>query len=400
MRSRGQTSRHARNSIGAALLGAAVACLLGCVDEEPGEGSESGAPPGPEPRAGFIASSRCASCHPAEYERWTGSHHDAAMQVASDETVLGDFDDARFAHFPVVTRFFRRDADFWVETEGADGETAEFPVRYTFGVEPLQQYLIELPGGRLQALSVAWDSGRGRWFDLYPDDRFEPGDPLHWTGRLQRWNTMCAECHSTDLRRGYDVENDVYRTTWAEIDVGCQACHGPAEAHVRWAEAYPGVAAAAPANTGLEVHFDAAEARREIEVCAPCHSRRHRIRDEERAGRPLLDSYVPATLREGLYHPDGQIDAEVYVYGSFVQSRMYQRGVRCSDCHDPHGLTLREEGNALCTGCHQTAPDPRFPTLTRKRYDAPAHHFHLEDSEGARCVACHMPARPSLHRAY
>jgi predicted CXXCH cytochrome family protein len=315
------------------------------------------------------------------------------MQVASDETVLGDFEDARFAHFPVVTRFFRKDEEFYVNTEGPDGRTADFRVPYVFGVEPLQQILVELPGGRLQALGIAWDTQRGQWFDLYPDERFEPGDPLHWTGRLQRWNTMCAECHSTQLRRGYDVEGGVYQTSWAEIDVGCQACHGPGEAHVRWAEALAGAAAPEAADDGLVVHFDAADARGEIETCAPCHSRRHRIRSEERPGRPLLDGYVPATLREGLYHADGQIDGEVYVYGSFAQSRMYQRGVRCTDCHDPHDLTLREEGNALCTRCHQQQPDPRFPTLARKTYDGPAHHFHPAGSEAARCVACHMPAR-------
>src|SRR3989304_2758946 len=120
---------------------------------------------------------------------------------------------------------------FRVATDGPGG-SGEFEVAYVFGVEPLQQYLLALPRGRLQALTVAWDtrpkaqSGQ-RWFHLYPDEVIAPDDPLHWTGRLQNWNLMCAECHSTALEKGYDFESDTYETTWSEIDVSCEACTGP-----------------------------------------------------------------------------------------------------------------------------------------------------------------------------
>ncbi len=212
-----------------------LATLLACGPPEEAQqaaDAAGGLPPAAAVHEPFVEAGACAGCHPQQAERWAGSHHDLAMQPATQETVLGDFDDASFAHFPVMTRFFRRDGRFFVNTEGPDGQNEDFEVLYTFGVEPLQQYLVELPGGRLQALPIAWDTERGRWFHLTPDERAEPGDPFHWTGRYQRWNAMCAECHSTGLAKGYDVESDTYRTTWAGIDVGCQACHGPGASHV------------------------------------------------------------------------------------------------------------------------------------------------------------------------
>jgi predicted CXXCH cytochrome family protein len=340
----------------------------------------------------YVKSAACAECHPTQHQQWAGSHHDQAMQPATAETVRGSFNDVRVSHRGVISRFFKRDGRFFVNTEGPDGKTADFEVRYTFGVAPLQQYLVEFPGGRLQGLTIAWDTGKKRWFPLYPTERFAPDDPLHWTGRYQNWNAMCADCHSTDLKKNYDLAGDTYRTAWSEINVGCEACHGPGEAHVAWARAAKGKAAK-PGADGLVVRLKTADARAEVDMCAACHARRTRLGVEDRPGQPFLDRFRPDLLRAGRYHADGQQLDEVYVYGSFLQSKMYQRGVRCSDCHEPHSLKLRAEGNAICTRCHQTQPDARFPTLTAKAYDTPAHHFHKAGSPGARCVNCHMPAK-------
>jgi predicted CXXCH cytochrome family protein len=270
---------------------------------------------------------------------------------------------------------------------------ADFEVKYTFGVYPLQQYLIEFPGGRVQCLTIAWDTEERRWFHLYPDERIPPGDSLHWTGRSQRWNSMCAECHSTDLRQGYDLATDSYEVTWSEIDVGCEACHGPGSAHVAWAEAAEAAGVPASGAPELLVDFKNGDSRTQVEVCAPCHSRRHRVSGEDEVGTPYLDDFMPELLREGLYHADGQVEGEVYVYGSFLQSKMYHRGVRCSDCHESHGAVLWAAGDALCVRCHNEPPDPRFPTLIAKRYDTRSHHFHPQDSTGAACVGCHMPPK-------
>jgi len=317
----------------------------------------------------YIDDGTCANCHASEFGAWQGSHHDLAMQEATEDTVLGDFGDAEFTRFGVTSRFFSRDGRYLVNTEGPDGQPGDFEIAYTFGVEPLQQYLIGLGGGRLQSLSLAWDSEAGRWFHLSPEANIPPGDPFHWTGLYQNWNLMCAACHSTNLRKNYDAGSGTYNTTWSAIDVGCQACHGPGEDH------------AASPETDLLVRFGERDAAYAVDQCGACHSRRYPVSVAAIPGDALLDHYVPETLRAGLYYPDGQILDEVYVYGSFVQSRMYAEGVGCTDCHDPHGLGLRAPGNALCTGCHESD------------YDSGAHHFHEAGTEAAQCVNCHMPAR-------
>jgi predicted CXXCH cytochrome family protein len=325
------------------------------------------------------------------------------MQPANEQTVLGDFSGATFTYFGRTSTFYREGERFVVRTEGPDGSDQDFDIQYTFGVTPLQQYLIEFPGGRLQALGIAWDArpleeGGQRWFHLYPDDNVEPGDRLHWTGRDQTWNYQCADCHSTNLEKNYDLETDTYATSWSEIDVGCESCHGPGSEHLEWARR-AGDDALRASDVGLTVDLSrrgqwrfaegdtvarldsAPPPNVEIATCAPCHSRRQMIDDQHPPGAPPLDGMRVALLEPGLYHPDGQILEEVYVYGSFVQSRMHSAGVTCSDCHDPHALNVRSAGNALCSRCHQSAA-----------YDTPAHHFHEPESTGASCVECHMPA--------
>jgi len=337
----------------------------------------------------YVGDTTCADCHAKESREWHGSHHQHAMQRATAETVLGDFRDATFSQHGITSRFFTRGGRFFVRTEGHDGKPADFEIAYTFGVAPLQQYFIEFPGGRLQSLTVAWDTGRKRWFSLYQGEKIALDDPLHWTGRYQNANLMCAECHTTDFRKGYDAAADTYRSGWKEINVGCQACHGPGADHVAWARR----GGRGGGATGLVVSFRAGDSRYEVDACATCHSRRARIAAGEHPGKPLYDTFRPESLRAGLYHPDGQQLDEVYEYGSFRQSKMYQLGVRCSDCHNPHTGKIRAEGNAVCLQCHRPEANPRFPTLAHKVYDSPAHHFHKDGSPGARCVNCHMPTK-------
>ena len=358
------------------------------------------------PAAAFVGKAACTACHAEEAGRWTGSHHDLAMQEATDDTVLGDFANASLTHYGVTSTFSRQDDGFMVRTEDADGEPADFEIRYVFGVHPLQQYLIEFPGGRLQALSLAWDTrtkeqGGQRWFHLYPDEKIAHDDELHWTRPSQNWNSMCAECHSTHLQKNYDARSRSFSTTWSEIDVSCEACHGPGSVHVAWAEQRPGWERH-QADMGLELLLDerkgvtwpidpqTGNARRsvprdtdkEIEMCARCHARRSPITRQYVHGDRLMDHYLPRRLDEGMYFADGQMDDEVYVYGSFVQSRMFHAGVTCSDCHDPHGADLKVTGNAVCLQCHQA-----------EKYDAPSHHFHKDEASGGSCAECHMPPR-------
>ncbi|UCG06836.1 MAG: tetratricopeptide repeat protein [Desulfobacterales bacterium] len=354
------------------------------------------------PAATFSGSKKCMDCHKAEYDMWQNSLHDRAMEIANKTTVLGDFNDAVVEFHGITTRFYRKEDKFFVHTQGPNGEMSEFEITHTFGWYPLQQYLVPFSGGRLQCLPIAWDVKEKKWYHLYPDNSIDPQDWLYWTNAGQNWNGMCAECHSTNLKKNYDIHSDTYQTTWSEIDVSCEACHGPGSPHVEWA-GLPEMARPQTANYELVVRTKGMDSREQVELCAPCHARRAILGDYTHAEPDLLDSMLPSLLIPELYFADGQIFEEVYVYGSFTQSKMYSRNVRCSDCHDVHNIKKVKEGNALCLQCHRASI-----------YDTKTHHFHKKEGEkgdpiksaddrvlfdvgtGAECVQCHMPERPYM----
>ncbi len=353
----------------------------------------------------YVGSEVCQSCHQAEYQEWTESHHFRAMQKATPETVLGDFSDVRYEYGGLSHRFFRQGDQFLVETDNAQGELETFAISYTFGFEPLQQYLIAFPDGRYQALNIVWDSrpaseGGQRWYHLYPEEdeggAITSQHPLHWTGSFQNWNSRCANCHSTRLVRNYQPGNNSYQTSWSEMTVGCEACHGPAQAHLAWS-----VSNRAQPNPGFSHDLSKlspwlpvadqptfryqgdpntrGQTSHQLGVCAACHSRRAEM-DEDHAGKDYNDLFQLRLIEEPLYYADGQMLDEVFEYGSFLQSKMYQAGVVCTNCHQPHSGKLLAEGNAMCGQCH-------LPTV----FDQPSHHHHETGSSGAACVNCHMP---------
>ncbi len=352
---------------------------------------------GPAPT--FIGSQKCMDCHKKEYDSWQDSHHDHAMDMANEKSVLGDFENAVFEINGITSRFYRKEGKFFVYTQGPDGRMGEFEITHTFGWYPLQQYLVPFPGGRMQCLPIAWDVKEKKWYHLNPDAPVDPKDWLYWTNAGQNWNGMCAECHSTNLKKNYNIKSDTYQTTWSDIDVGCEACHGPGSLHVEWTE-LPDMARPQAENYALIVKTSGLRSRELVELCAPCHSRRAILGDYTHAEPDLLDSMLPGLLMPELYFPDGQILDEVYVYGSFTQSKMYHRDVRCSDCHDVHSAKLIKEGNDLCLQCHRA-----------DQYDSKEHHFHKKKGEegepvrssdgrllfdigsGAECIQCHMPGR-------
>jgi predicted CXXCH cytochrome family protein len=362
------------------------------------------------PRApqGYAGSSACAACHVPEAAAWRHSHHAIAQAAATPGTVRGDFNGARISFKGSTGRFYRNGDAYIVETEGADGKPANFPVSYSFGFAPLQQYLVTFPDGRLQVLPWAWDTrpaaaGGQRWFHLYQNQPIPASDPLHWTGRMQNWNFMCAECHTTGLRKRYDAARNSYDTIFAEVSVGCESCHGPGAAHVAWArngrdphtprQGFATQAARRPPAdwtpnpaTGSPAHGVARPAGDEVEVCAQCHSRRSEFREGWLPGQPLTDTHLPTFLDAGLFEDDGQMKDEVFNDQSFKQSLMYARGVVCSDCHDPHAGGLRIEAGApaasVCAQCHQSA-----------RFATPAHTGHAAGPGAPDCLSCHMPAR-------
>ena len=327
------------------------------------------------------------------------------MQEADEATVLGDFNNVKFKHFAVESTFFKRDGKFMVRTDGPDGKPADYAISRTFGVWPLQQYMVAFPGGRYQMLPIAWDArtqaeGGQRWFHLSPGEKMEHKDPLHWTGRYQNWNLQCAACHSTNLVKGYDAASDSYKTTFSEINVSCEACHGPASRHMawaakakapyapgsdkglvslksRWQDAWKFRSATAP-HAQRDKPADAAV----MNSCAACHARRSTLVEHGAPGGPLEDTHRLAMLTSPTFHADGQQLDEVFVWNSWLQTKMHQRGVTCMDCHDAHTAKLRVEGNAVCARCHNAAV-----------FDTEKHSFHKPGSKGAQCVECHMPEK-------
>jgi predicted CXXCH cytochrome family protein len=363
-------------------------------------------PPHPAGLA-FVGSQTCSGCHQAETKLWERSQHRHAMDHATEQTVRGDFNGAGFEYAGTRSRFFRDGKKFLVETDGPDGKLATFEIKYTFGVEPLQQYLIEFPDGRIQALSIAWDTrpkdrGGQRWFHLYPDTAVTSNDPLHWTKLNQNWNFMCAECHSTGVHKNYDATGNRFATTFTEISVGCEACHGAGSRHVDWARQKP---AARGSDDGLLVRFDertgiswSIEAgtltpkrsapppalRKEVETCGLCHARRGQLSEDWKPGRPLSETHRVLLLDRQRFHPDGQMrdDEETYNYAPFKQSKMFAKGVTCSDCHDPHSAALKAPGDGVCVQCHAPA-----------KYESVAHRHHTDVSPPPGCPSCHMPER-------
>jgi tetratricopeptide (TPR) repeat protein len=356
--------------------------------------------------ATFVGGEVCAECHAREASAWRRSFHARAMQPAASHTILGDFSGATVAYNGIPTTFRQEAGRFLVRTDGPDGALTDYPVKWTFGAEPLQQYVVELPRGYHQLPSIAWDSraaadGGQRWFHLYPGEKVDHRDALHWTGPAQNWNFMCAECHSTHVRKNYSAADDRFSTTFSDVNVSCEACHGPGSGHVAWArrgaagvrgpDPLKGLVFALKTNTGAwQIPPGEAIAKRtvpigtrvEAETCARCHSRRGQIWPDYEYGAPLAQTHRLALLDEVLYESDGQQLDEVFEHGSFLQSKMYAAGVTCSNCHDPHSGALVFEGNAVCTQCHLPAT-----------FDTPSHHFHKAGTESARCVSCHMPDR-------
>jgi len=376
--------------------------------------------PVPDPdEPAYLGSAACITCHPEAGQRWQNSHHAWAWRKPSPNSVLGAFDGRRLLHDGVIVELTRRPSrsrssakprqaphhepenapanpgEYVIRFDPDSDSPTEYPIVGTVGVAPLQQFLVETEPGRFQALDLAWDVERGRWYDLYPGDLLPVDDGMHWSGPYKNFNARCAECHATGYEKRYQPRERRYQSRQAEIGVGCEACHGPGEAHRDWAKA--------PARfdsglwnevdpNGLTLGFSAGAPEDEIQQCAACHARRESLGDPSpRPGSAFHDAYRLSTLREGLYYPDGQIQGEVYVYGSFLQSAMYRKGVRCSNCHDPHSGSLRQAGNAICTQCHNETGRPEFPSLPRALFDSSKHHFHAPNSTGAQCVSCHMP---------
>ncbi len=329
----------------------------------------------------FVGDTSCQSCHAKEHAAWKGSDHAKAMAVANDSTVLGDFDNQTYTADGVTSRFFKKEGKYFINTQGADGRYHDFEIKYTFGHYPLQQYLIAFEKGKMQVTRQSWDSKNKKWFHQYPGQKIPAGDWLHWTGNAQNWNTMCGECHTTNYKKNYDIETDSYQTTFSQLSVSCESCHGPASGHVNFVKSSDYKNGDRQAGSYLMMTKNSTQ-QAEMITCFPCHARKGTISVNLLHSNDILDNYIPEIPSTEFYYADGQMNDEDFTYASFLQSKMYRHGVKCSNCHNPHSGKLLIAGNGVCNQCH-----------SNKKYDMPAHTFHAVGTEGAQCKNCHMPSK-------
>lgn len=341
-------------------------------------------------------------CHKAEADAWEKSDHAMAMALPSANTVLGQFDGTNIELNGQQIQFYTKDAAFFAKvTDHGTTQSEIFKIQYTFGHYPLQQYLVETHVGTYQVLPIVWDSrdkaeGGQRWYHIYENENITPIDRLHWRQPLQNWNGMCADCHSDELKRNYQEATNSFNTTFSGINVGCVSCHGAMDGHDKAGKEKPlsdstkeSLKLTTPNNNEhwqYSEHLDTAiwsGPKRDnhfMQTCFACHSLRASLTDGFSADVDFLDQFSPTLVNPPFYYTDGQIKEEVYVYGSFLQSKMYKKGVNCLDCHDKHTMKIKVEGNGLCLQCHKATT-----------FNTPKHHKHKHSNEAAQCVNCHMP---------
>jgi len=328
----------------------------------------------------YVGDQSCKKCHATEFKEWKQSHHYMSMLPPNDSTVMGDFNNVSFTADGVTSRFYKKGSKFFIYTEGDDGKSHDFEVKFIFGFTPLQQYLVQFPGGRLQVPRLSWDVNKKKWFNQYAGQKIPSHDWLHWTGNAQNWNTMCASCHSTNLKKNYNVESDTYKTSYNIINVSCESCHGAGKQHVDFINGdYKSGDRVIGSFMKLAKNSKQTE---ELNTCAPCHARISEINGKHIESAEIMDNYIPQIPDTEFYHADGQVNDEDYIYTSFLQSRMFHKGVTCSTCHNPHSAKLKRIGNQTCTLCH-------IPT----KYDVPTHTFHKKGTPATECKNCHMPGK-------
>ncbi|MFT6268302.1 MAG: putative CXXCH cytochrome family protein [Alphaproteobacteria bacterium] len=326
------------------------------------------------------------------------------MALPDKQNVLGNFNQQKAEHYSQAALFFVDKGEYKATITDTVNDTSEtFTVKYTFGYYPLQQYLVATKPGTFQVLPFAWDArpaaqGGQRWYHNYVDERVSTEDRLHWRQPLQNWNGMCGDCHSDELKRNYEPASNSFNTQFSGINVGCVSCHGVMDNHLEQIQtseakslAIQKMPLATQASNPLGKWTLSDDANTAIwkgpardnefmQTCFACHSLRAPLTDGFTANNTFLDQFSPSLITPPLYYADGQIKEEVFVYGSFLQSKMYANGVNCSDCHDPHTMKLKIEGNGLCLQCHKAS-----------EFDTTKHHKHTVLTEGAQCVNCHMP---------
>lgn len=331
------------------------------------------------------SSETCRQCHPAEYEEWRSSHHALAERLMDEKLDQKAFDPVHAFKAGSKTNEARfHDGRFQIVTMGYTTNLEPYTVERVIGVAPVRQFLTAAEHGRWQVQEDSYDPAADQWFDVFGAEDRQPGEWGQWTGRGMNWNSMCAACHNTRLQKNYNDATDSYHTTMDEMAIGCAACHAGLEEHAAWQREHPGEkdpALSKPAPAQI------------LDNCGSCHSRREELTGHFTPGQSYFNHYQMQTLDEtDTWFADGQVHGEDYEFTSFLSSKMSQRGVICTDCHNPHSAKILLPGNNLCMRCHNGSYSnaPVIQPLD--------HSHHGLTSAGNQCIACHMPVTVYMQR--
>lgn len=370
-------------------------------------------------------SSSCRRCHPAQYETWHRSYHRTMTQSAEGSAVLAPFEGENVdAHGFRATMDRTAQGRPRIRIRALEGDIAAPPlvdaeVELTVGSHRYQQYVARLDtgAGALERwrLPVAWHVAEQRWIHLggaflVPDGTHgEAADLLRF---MSRWNDNCIFCHNTEPVPGLVPDGD-FRTEVGELGIACEACHGPASAHVeRQQQPLRRLLAGVRDSSGdpTVAHPGRLHAGRQSQICGRCHGQRigHDLADVLAHG----DGFVPGTDLSTVsrpifrdtrlasdppdarpfadrFWPDGTPRLSAYEYQALLLSPCHQDGdgIGCGDCHSMHGtdpnMQLRDDYDErrVCTGCHT---ESALPGATQ-----PAGHGG--HGEIVSCGGCHMP---------
>lgn len=359
--------------------------------------------------AAYAGSASCRECHEEAYALWEQSNHGLAERPLSPERDRDAFDPPHsFRHGTQQSSVWFAGTNFLVSTRGLSGSNEVHAAARVIGHDPLRQFLVPFPGGRLQTLEASYDPHRREWFNVYGDEDRQPGEWGHWTGRGMNWNTMCAGCHNVRVRKNYTADTDAYHTAMVEPGVGCESCHGPLRPHVEWRKQYPD-------KTLKDPTIPLVTTNQMLSACASCHARRTELTGDFTVGDSFFDHHSLVIVDESdTYYADGQVRDEDYEFAAFLGSRMGHAGVVCQDCHDPHSMKPRLPGNWLCQRCHNGSyPNaPVIEPVSHSRHkvfgydtngvpqevDLLAYDPRRLTETGGECVGCHMPVTPYMQR--
>ena len=420
--------------VAAALVLLALTVVLRANDKPAPPPAQAPAPtPAPGTRheapAEYLGSQSCARCHDVEHTQWKNSLHIKMTKPVAEATIVGDFRErTKFADHDRSYTFGMKDGKPLVNVSFGGRQAEAFTVDYTLGAKRYQGYLTMLPEGGIYVLPVFWHIASKRWVDWKEITPIPDG--AHDLRQL--WNANCFNCHGTNIVQGYDLNEKKYRSTWTEMGIGCEACHGPGRQHVAVMEAWEKDPASKPQYDSSSKNRQlsdilkifstrSSEPRRIYDTCAYCHGNKNNVFVGFKGGDSFADYALPFLISEPI--PENDLQGEFWPDGrpnrfnrpqALTLSGCFKAGaVTCTSCHVAHGsrnehslkvnIYQGRNGDALCTQCHSEpkatrpsghqAVNPSGPQDLKPSFSGPglrAHTFHAPESAGSRCISCHM----------